>query len=65
MPINYSQKTRHNFVVMKLCLDRHGLRPRDDVIASDLAFSRERSLAGGNPVLFVYRILQAQGIVIY
>jgi hypothetical protein len=30
-------------------LDRHGLRPRDDVIASDLAFSREHSVAGGNP----------------
>ena len=29
-------------------LDRHGLWPRDDLIASDLAFSCERSAAGGN-----------------
>jgi len=34
---------------LNVALDRRGLLPRDDVIASDLAFSRERSAAGGDP----------------
>jgi hypothetical protein len=36
-------------MVVPMQVDRHGLWPRDDVIASDLAFSREHSVAGGNP----------------
>jgi hypothetical protein len=41
------------FAIKPATLDRHGLQPRDDVIASGLAFSRERSVAGGNPELFI------------
>ena len=41
MPINLTQ-----FIDVDTRLDRRGLQPRDDVIASDLAFSRERSVAG-------------------
>jgi len=40
-------------------LDRHGLRPRDDVIASDSTISRERGAAGGNPDFYFKQKIKA------
>jgi hypothetical protein len=50
--------TRYDLFVMKPPMDRHGLRPRDDVIASDLAFSREPQRGGRQ-----FRVLHAEAII--